>query len=109
MVLQGANIPATPEAEADLYRRGVLVVPDFIANAGGVICASVEYHGGTQAGALSAIEEKLRFNTRAVLASARDRKIAPRAAAVALAEERVRRAMALTRWGRGRAIGPAAE
>ncbi|NIR59089.1 MAG: Glu/Leu/Phe/Val dehydrogenase, partial [Gammaproteobacteria bacterium] len=44
LVLQGANIPCTPEAEATLHERGVLVVPDFVANAGGVICAAVEYH-----------------------------------------------------------------
>jgi glutamate dehydrogenase/leucine dehydrogenase len=99
MVLQGANIPATPEAEALLHDKGVLVVPDFIANAGGVICAAIEFHGGTQSGAFSAIEEKIRFNTRAVLRSAREEKIRPRLAAVKLAEERVRHAMALRRWG----------
>ncbi|MHA1166037.1 MAG: Glu/Leu/Phe/Val family dehydrogenase [Alphaproteobacteria bacterium] len=99
MVLQGANIPATLEAEARLHERGILCVPDFIANAGGVICGSVEYHGGTQSGALAAIEEKLRFNTHEVLQAARDEKLKPREAAVRLAEKRVRRAMALTRWG----------
>ena len=40
LIVQGANIPATPEAEARLHERGVLVLPDFIANAGGVICAA---------------------------------------------------------------------
>lgn len=99
MVLQGANIPVTPDAEARLQERGILSLPDFIANAGGVICASVEYHGGTQTAAFATIEEKLRFNTHAVLHAAADEKIKPREAAVKLAEERVRRAMALTRWG----------
>ena len=99
MVLQGANIPVTPEAEAYLCEQGILSVPDFIANAGGVICASVEYHGGTQSSALATIEEKLRFNTHAVLKAAKDDKLKPREAATRLAEERVRRAMELTRWG----------
>lgn len=99
MVLQGANIPVTLEAEARLHERGILSVPDFIANAGGVICGSVEYHGGTETGALAAIEEKLRFNTRAVLQMAKDENLKPRDAAVQLAGERVRRAMALARWG----------
>jgi len=99
MVLQGANIPATLEAEVKLHERGILSVPDFIANAGGVICASVEYHGGTETSAFATIEEKLRLNTRAVLMDARDEKLAPRAAAIKLAGERVRRAMSLTRWG----------
>ncbi len=48
MVAEGANIPVTPEAERILDEAGVLVLPDFIANAGGVICAAVEYQGGTE-------------------------------------------------------------
>jgi len=89
LVLQGANIPATPEAEAILHARGIVSVPDFIANAGGVICAAVEYHGGTQAQAFAAIDEKIRANTAAVLARARDERRPPRDAAVALARARL--------------------
>src|SRR5581483_4356988 len=95
---QGANIPCTPEAEQALHARGVLVIPDFIANAGGVICAAVEYHGGGEAQALATIDEKIRANTRAVLTAARAAGTPPRAAAQALAERRVRAAMALRRW-----------
>jgi glutamate dehydrogenase/leucine dehydrogenase len=89
LVLQGANIPATAEAEALLHARGVVSVPDFIANAGGVICAAVEYHGGTETQAFAVIEEKIRANTRAVLARARDGGVLPRAAAEELARARV--------------------
>ena len=32
------------------------MLPDFIANAGGVISASVEYHGGTESAAFAAID-----------------------------------------------------
>ena len=78
---QGANIPCTPEAEEALHRRGVLVVPDFIANAGGVICASVEYHGGVRSQAFAVIEEKIRTNTRTVLERAAQTGTLPRAAA----------------------------
>jgi glutamate dehydrogenase/leucine dehydrogenase len=92
LVLQGANIPATPEAEALLHERGIVSVPDFIANAGGVICAAVEYHGGTQAQAFDAIAEKIRDNTRTVLDRARRAKAPPRAAAVELALQRVEEA-----------------
>jgi len=98
LVAQGANIPATAEAEKLLDERGVVVLPDFIANAGGVICAAVEYHGGTETAAMAAIEEKIRANTAAVLEAASRDKILPRAAAIRLAESRVRRAMALRRW-----------
>jgi len=99
MVAQGANIPCTADAERALHQNGVLVLPDFIANAGGVICAAVEYHGGTQSTALSTIVEKIRTNTRAVLDEAKRTRALPRKAAIALAEARVRAAMATRRWG----------
>ena len=89
LVLQGANIPATPEAETIMAAQGIVNVPDFIANAGGVICAAVEYHGGTQSQAFAVIEEKIRENTRAVLDSARRRNVLPRVAAADLARARV--------------------
>ena len=44
LVVQGANIPLTEGAEAYLHEHGVLSVPDFIANAGGVICAAMVCH-----------------------------------------------------------------
>jgi glutamate dehydrogenase (NAD(P)+) len=99
LVLQGANIPFTAEAEASLHRRGVVIVPDFIANAGGVICAAVEIRGGTAADAFRSIEDKIRANTAEVLAAARQGDILPRQAAVAMAERRVRAAMSYRRWG----------
>ena len=98
MVPQGANIPCTPEAEQALHARGILVIPDFIANAGGVICASVEYHGGTQSMAMETIEEKIRLNTRSVLDAMRLRHVTPRKAAVDLARERVVSAMSYRRF-----------
>jgi glutamate dehydrogenase/leucine dehydrogenase len=94
LVAQGANIPFTPEAERILHEKGVLVLPDFIANAGGVICAAVEYHGGTQSQAFQTIEEKISANTEEVLANAKKSGTLPRQAAVDLAEARVRTAMA---------------
>ncbi len=98
LVVQGANIPITDEAETVLHERGIVNVPDFIANAGGVICAAVEYAGGSETGALEIIAEKVRFNTLAVLERAASGGTTPRAAAMALAEERVRRAMTFRRW-----------
>lgn len=95
LILQGANIPATSAAESMLGERGVLIVPDFVANAGGVICASVEYHGGTQSMAFDLIAQRIRDNTHAVLKRSREERISPRRAAVALATERVRTAMTM--------------
>lgn len=93
IVAQGANIPATQGAEAALEKRGVVILPDFIANAGGVICASVEYHGGSQSQAFATIRDKISQNTREVLESARAKGIGTRQAANELAERRIRSAM----------------
>ena len=98
LVLQGANIPATEEAEEWMHANGVLSIPDFIANAGGVICASVEYRGGSMTQALDAIRDKVRENTRETLERARTGGLAPRAAAEEMAERRVREAMRYRRF-----------
>jgi glutamate dehydrogenase/leucine dehydrogenase len=98
LVAEGANIPVTPGAERALAERGVLVLPDFIANAGGVIAAAVEVRGGVAEDAFATIERKIRANTGRVLALARERAVLPRAAAVAFATERVRAAMGYGRW-----------
>jgi glutamate dehydrogenase (NAD(P)+) len=98
LVLQGANIPFTEGAERQLHSRQVLVLPDFLVNAGGVICAAFEYRGATHAAAFAAIAERIRANTQAVLATAAARGITPRAAAQALAVERVRSAMQTRRF-----------
>jgi glutamate dehydrogenase/leucine dehydrogenase len=100
LVLEGANVPVTREAEDALWQKGVFYIPDFIANAGGVICAAMEYHGGTQTMAYEAIEEKIRSNTRETLERAyTGHGISPRRAAEDLALERVRKAMQWTRLG----------
>jgi len=52
----------------------VICVPDFIANAGGVIYAAMEYQGALQSAVFQAIEEKVRRNTGLVLERKRQRK-----------------------------------
>ncbi len=99
LVLQGANIPFTEAAERSVAARGVLVVPDFIANAGGVICAAMEYRGATRTQAFDAIAERIRANTGAVLREAAAGKRLPREAAVDLAARDVRKAMGRRRFG----------
>ncbi len=97
LVLQGANVPTTVEAEERMHARGVVSVPDFIANAGGVICAAVEYHGGSQTQAFEAIADKIRANTRTVLERARQARMLPGTAAVELARQRVEEASSYRR------------
>ena len=98
LILEGANIPVTPGAAMALHDRGVVVVPDFIANAGGVICAAMEYQRATRAAAFAAIQDRVRDNTRAVLETAKTARIMPRRAAVELATERIRKAMSYRRF-----------
>ncbi|RKY18145.1 MAG: glutamate dehydrogenase [Planctomycetota bacterium] len=43
LIVEGANAPTTPEASAVLHKRGVLVVPDILANAGGVTVSYFEW------------------------------------------------------------------
>lgn len=98
LVVEGANIPFTHGAEQVLHERGILCVPDFIANAGGVICAAMEYHGATESAALATIEEKLRRNTELVLKMAKKEQCLPREASQRLARERVEKAMSFRRF-----------
>ncbi len=68
----GRQYPLYAEGRKDRWRSAACwCFPDFIANAGGVICAAIEYHGGTEATAFTVIEEKIRANTSAVLAEAK--------------------------------------
>lgn len=98
ILAQGANIPCTKEAEVMLAERGVLCLPDFIVNAGGVICAAMEYQGMTQAVAMDRIRETLRVNTVEILERAYRTNTYPRKAANEFAMERLERVMATKRW-----------
>lgn len=93
LILQGANIPATGEAEEILHNRGILSVPDFIANAGGVIMAAMEYAKRSEAESFKAISERIRKNTEVILERSLREKILPRSAAEGIAKERILRAM----------------
>jgi glutamate dehydrogenase (NAD(P)+) len=48
IVVEGANGPVTPEADRILEERGVLVLPDVLANAGGVVVSYFEWVQGLQ-------------------------------------------------------------
>jgi glutamate dehydrogenase (NAD(P)+) len=48
LVAEGANGPTTPEADAILRDRGITVIPDILANAGGVVVSYFEWVQGLQ-------------------------------------------------------------
>ncbi|MBT5764422.1 MAG: Glu/Leu/Phe/Val dehydrogenase, partial [Nitrospina sp.] len=67
LVLEGANIPITHDAAEIMVDRGIVIVPDVIANGGGVICAATEYQGMNEKQAFERIESTISQNTREVL------------------------------------------
>ena len=95
LVVEAANIPTTPEAEESLFKRGVLVMPDMLVNAGGVIGSYVEYLGKSADDAFAMIDSKIRKNTIEVLKTAINSETItlPRTVAMKIAMDRVSKAM----------------
>lgn len=92
LIPEGANIPMSLGLEKILHQRGVLILPDFIANAGGVICGATEYRGGTRSEAEAVIVRTVAENTRTILERMQEDKILPREAAIRLAHKRLKEA-----------------
>lgn len=93
IVVEGGNIVMRESEEQRLHERGVLVVPDFVANAGGVISSYSEYRGYDEQKMFDLVEKKIKKNTRLVLRDAKKKGCKPRDAAVAIAQNRVKEAM----------------
>ena len=70
IIVEAANIPTLPSADKYLNKNGVWVIPDFLANAGGVIGSFVEYQGRTEKEAFDLINYKITKNVKQVLAEA---------------------------------------
>jgi glutamate dehydrogenase (NAD(P)+) len=95
VIAEGANGPVTPEADAILEDRGILVLPDVLANAGGVVVSYFEWVQGLQEYFWKETEVNAKLNdivTRAFAETWRtheEREISMRQAAYALAVGRV--------------------
>jgi len=87
LIVPAANAPLTAEADAILYERGATVVPDFVANAGGVLLAVVSAFGGGEEEAFSVAGQRIAANTERALDEARRKGVSPQQAAVAVAKE----------------------
>ena len=92
MVVEAANLPVRPEIEKILANRGVMVVPDILANAGGVISSYAEYRGYNPKRMLELVQRKIRQNTVKVIETAIDNNIELRDAAMKLAKEKILKA-----------------
>lgn len=94
IIVEGANIPMQESVERDLASRGILIIPDIVANAGGVISSYAEYRGYNPKRMFAMVERKISSSCLRVLKEGRKADIPLRDAAMKIAEERVRRAMA---------------
>ncbi|PIY36310.1 MAG: Glu/Leu/Phe/Val dehydrogenase [Candidatus Aenigmarchaeota archaeon CG_4_10_14_0_8_um_filter_37_24] len=93
VIIEAANIPIPIPVEDWFYEKGILIVPDFVCNAGGVISSYVEFIGGNEKQMFEIVKEKVRHNTELVLKKSKEEKMTPRNAALKIAQERVREAM----------------
>ena len=70
VIVEAANIPTVPTADEYLNKNGVWIIPDFLANAGGVIGSFVEYQGRTEKEAFELINYKITKNVKQILSDA---------------------------------------
>ncbi len=104
MIVEGANGPTTSEADAILNDRGVPMLPDILANSGGVIASYIEWRK-SKSGSLTSRDETFALVDELVLAAfrrvvdfAKDKKTTPRVAARVLAVQEVVETMLDRGW-----------
>jgi glutamate dehydrogenase (NAD(P)+) len=93
LLVEGANNPVTMDAEAQLERRGITILPDFVANAAAafLFCGLLEKRlEPTLDSIFSVTSRQLRDTTRELLQRARQERVSNRRAAEEIAERRLR-------------------
>jgi glutamate dehydrogenase (NAD(P)+) len=104
ILAEGANGPTSPEADRVLHERGMFVIPDLLANAGGVTCSYFEqvqsnmnYYWGREE-VLAKLDAKMTAAFHAVRALAKRQDAYMRDAAYMIAVERVAQACRERGW-----------
>jgi glutamate dehydrogenase (NAD(P)+) len=82
VIVPGANDPITPEAEHELFVRGILCVPDFVANSGGVLGGTMAFAAIDQATITALMERQVGERVKWLLAEAARQQISPRDLAI---------------------------
>ncbi|MBI1971309.1 MAG: Glu/Leu/Phe/Val dehydrogenase [Candidatus Wildermuthbacteria bacterium] len=90
LVVEGANIPMQERIEQELWKKGIMIVPDFVANSGGVISSYAEYRGYNPKQMFRTVEHKIIQSTREVLEKALKTGRNPRDIALEIAKERIK-------------------
>ena len=104
IIAEGANGPTTPEADAEIKKRGVFMIPDFLCNAGGVTVSYFESVQNdmnfywTQEEVLEKLNTKMSQAFRGVLDMSEQQSVYMRDAAYMVAIDRVVKAMELRGW-----------
>ena len=104
LLAEGANGPTTPEADTILQEKGIFVIPDFLANAGGVTCSYFEQVQSNmnfyweKDEVLARLDSKMTAAFHAVSELARKRKLFTRDAAYVIAINRVAQACRDRGW-----------
>jgi glutamate dehydrogenase (NAD(P)+) len=106
LIVEGANGPTTPEADKILHERGAVVVPDILANAGGVTMSWIEWSHNrmgcwlTDEEALARLDKMMTLNFNRVYDEWQKKysQYPMRVAAYVIAVDRVVRAMKLRGW-----------
>ena len=67
LIVEGGNIPMTVAIEEQLHRRGKVIVPDFVANGGGIISSYAELHGFSPDQMFKLVGERISHATNEVM------------------------------------------
>ncbi|MEM5861214.1 MAG: Glu/Leu/Phe/Val dehydrogenase, partial [Candidatus Aenigmatarchaeota archaeon] len=89
IIVEAANIPMREHIEKKLFENGVLIIPDIIANAGGVISSYAEYKRMNEHEMFNLVREKIVKNTKLILERSFAKQIATRDVAMEIAKERI--------------------